>query len=70
MKWKGRVQRLDLGSGGWALLTQTGETFELKGDIPEQLVGKEVRVEGRRVQVMGFLMTGNDSIEVTSIRAI
>lgn len=63
----GRLERVELGSGGYALVQADGARHTLYGDIPANLVGRRVRVEGRSVQATGFLMTGDPAFEVVRI---
>ncbi len=67
----GKVERQDLGMGTWALVSETGETYELM-DPPEQLCQcqEQVRVEGQiRDDVMTIAMIG-PVLEVTSFSVI
>lgn len=63
----GRLERVDLGAGGFALSTRDDGRFLLVGAVPSEWVGRLVRVRGRASQAAGFLMTGDPSIEVASI---
>ncbi|MEC4985066.1 MAG: DUF5818 domain-containing protein [Oscillatoria sp. PMC 1068.18] len=57
---KGTVERKEMGTGVWALVTDEGETYELK-DAPSDLqkCGLKVKVEGEvRDDVMTFAMIG------------
>ncbi|NEN95290.1 MAG: hypothetical protein F6J94_31805 [Moorea sp. SIO1F2] len=56
----GVIERKDIGSGAWALVSDSGETYELK-DTPAQLKqsGLKVTVTGEvREDVMTFAMIG------------
>lgn len=56
----GTIARLGLGSGTWALVSATGETYELK-DVPVALkqVGLQVQLQGElRPDVMTLAMIG------------
>lgn len=60
MKLKGKIEHKGMGAGTWALVTDSGETYELK-DAPAELkkAGLEVTVEGKvRSDVMTFAMIG------------
>ncbi len=56
----GKIERKGLGSGTWALVTEGGETYELK-DPPQQLCQSraKVKIEGQILDdVMTFAMIG------------
>jgi len=56
----GTIARPGLGPGTWAVITATGETYELK-DPPSELkqVGLQVRLQGQlRPDVMTLAMIG------------
>jgi hypothetical protein len=60
MKLSGTIERKGMGSGTWALVTDSGDTYELK-DAPQALrqSGLTVEVEGQvRDDVMSFAMVG------------
>lgn len=60
MKVEGTIERIEMGTGTWALVTTDGMTYELK-DAPSKLQkdGLKVRVEGQiRDDVMTFAMIG------------
>lgn len=44
----GKIERVDIGTGTWALVTDSGETYELQ-DPPEELcqAGLKVRITGQ-----------------------
>ncbi|MBZ8182870.1 DUF5818 domain-containing protein [Oscillatoria salina] len=66
---KGTVERKEMGAGTWALVTDKGETYELK-DAPSDLQksGLKVKVEGEvRDDVMTFAMIG-PVLEVKSFK--
>ena len=67
MKLVGKLVKVDLGGGGWALETSDGRRFELAGKVPADLEGEEVRVEGRTVEAAGFLMTGDPTLDVKRV---
>ena len=50
-----------------AIRTPRGR-YTLLGDVPAELEGKRVTVQGSKASSMGFLMTGDPQIEVRSIR--
>lgn len=68
MSWTGRLERVDFGPGAWVLNTDGGERIALYGDVPADLAGSRVEVEGRKVDAMGFAMVGSTSVEVTRVR--
>ncbi|MFN7678107.1 MAG: hypothetical protein ACK5QW_05855 [Cyanobacteriota bacterium] len=57
---EGIIERKGFGPGTWALLTQTGETYELHQPPPEiRKVGLHVKVQGQiRDDVMSVAMVG------------
>lgn len=68
MKLTGRVERVDLGSGGWALVGDDGSRHALVGQIPAEYAGQKVEVEGDEAEGGGFLMTGDPAVIVTKIK--
>lgn len=67
----GVIERKGLGSGTWALVTDSGETYELK-DAPNELKKPDlkVKVEGQvRDDVMTFAMIG-PVLEVKSFKVL
>ena len=66
-RFEGTLEFRDIGSGAWVLRTEDGEDLQLQGPIPEDLAGQEVVVEGRKVGLFGFAMTGGGGVEVTSV---
>lgn len=68
MTLTGKLERIDLGAGGWALMTDDGQRFVLEGDVPAGLDGASVEVEGAVGETLGFLMTGDPTIRVTKVR--
>jgi hypothetical protein len=67
MTWTGTARRLDLGTGVWVLETG-GERITLYGSLGEELDGREVVVEGKEVENMGFGMVGGRAVEVATVR--
>jgi hypothetical protein len=68
---KGVIERKGFGPGTWALVTEDGQTYELK-DAPEELkkADLKVKVEGQvRDDVMTFAMIG-PVLEVKSFEAM
>jgi hypothetical protein len=68
---KGVIERKGLGTGTWALVTESGETYELK-DAPDELKKSDlkVKVEGQvRDDVMTFAMIG-PVLEVKSFKVL
>ncbi|MBD2017156.1 hypothetical protein H6F96_24715 [Microcoleus sp. FACHB-53] len=68
---KGVIERKGLGPGTWALVTDSGETYELK-DAPDELKKSDlkVKVEGQvRDDVMTFAMIG-PVLEVKSFKVL
>ena len=67
----GVIERKGLGPGTWALVTDSGETYELK-DAPNELkkADLKVKVEGQvREDVMTFAMIG-PVLEVKSYKVL
>ncbi len=69
----GTIQRSNMGSGTWALITDDGITYEIQKNAPKELLksGQKVKVQGQvREDVMTFAMIGPvlevKSFEVTS----
>lgn len=68
---KGVIERKGLGTGTWALVTDSGETYELK-DVPDELKKSDlkVKVEGQvRDDVMTIAMIG-PVLEVKSFKVL
>jgi len=67
----GVIERKGMGPGTWALVTDSGETYELK-DAPDELKKSDlkVKVEGQvREDVMTFAMIG-PVLEVKSFKVL
>ena len=67
----GVIERKGMGPGTWALVTDSGETYELK-DAPDELKKSDlkVKVEGEvRDDVMTFAMIG-PVLEVKSFKVL
>jgi hypothetical protein len=67
MRYEGTLRRIDLGPGTWVLVTDDAE-HPLDGEIPDDLDGERVVVEGRRQGAFGFGMLGDHAIRVESLR--
>lgn len=69
MKLEGTIQRIEMGTGTWALVTQDGMTYELK-DAPSQLQqdGLKVRVEGKIREDMMTLAAIGPVLEVSDFK--
>jgi hypothetical protein len=68
---KGVIERKGLGPGTWALVSEDGETYELK-DAPSELKKADLKVSVKgevRKDVMTFAMIG-PVLEVQSFEAI
>ena len=67
----GKIERKDMGVGTWALVTEEGQTYELKNPPPALLKCEgKVKVEGiLREDVMTIAMIG-PVLEVKSFDAI
>lgn len=71
MNVTGVIERKGLGPGTWALVTDSGETYELK-NAPDELKKSDlkVKVEGEvREDVMSFAMIG-PVLEVKSFKVL
>jgi hypothetical protein len=66
-EFKGKLERVDMGPGGWRLRLPDGRKHDLHGPVPPELEGKEVVVQGELGQSVGFLM-GGSPIRITEIR--
>ena len=67
-RFTGVVEKVDLGAGGYALVTESGDRYLLDGDVPDDLVGRKVVVRGSKGAAMGFLMTGDPTLTVKRIQ--
>ena len=65
---RGRLIRADIGTGSWLLEAEDGVRWQLAGDIPTALAGRDVTVEGAEAALFGFSMSG-PTFQVASIRA-
>lgn len=68
---KGTIERKGLGPGTWALVTDSGETYELK-NAPSELKQADLKVEVQgqvREDVMSFAMIG-PILEVQSFKVL
>jgi hypothetical protein len=65
------IARVDLGSGGFLIDGPQGR-FALQGREEElkRFVGRKVELEGEEVGNFGFLMSGDRTLEVRSIRGV
>jgi Protein of unknown function (DUF5818) len=71
MKVEGTIERIEMGTGTWALNGNDGTTYELK-DAPKQLQkdGLKVRIEGQiRDDLMTLAMIG-PVLEVTDFQVL
>lgn len=67
MNWRGKLVRVDLGAGAWALEAD-GRRIMLFGDVPAHLAGEVVDVHGRELEDgASFSMTGDTMVEVQRI---
>ena len=66
MRYTGRLERRDLAGGVWVLHTPEGEK-SLYGEVPRQLEGQRVEVEGEAEEAFGIGMTG-PGITVRTVR--
>jgi len=66
MRYTGTLKRIDLGPGTWVLVTESGE-HPLDGEIPDDLDGQRVVVEGSKRASFGFGMVGDNAIRVASL---
>ena len=70
MTWIGTLEYRDVGTGGWALAADSGETIGLVGEVPRRLNGRRVQVEGEVIDAMGVAMVGTRIVEVHRVRAL
>lgn len=70
MKLKGTVTRTDVEGGHWLLKTDSGEQYQLTGEINDCKDGARVEVEGKvDKQAMGIGMMGAH-FNVTKLTAL
>lgn len=71
MKLEGTIERIEMGTGTWALVTTDGMTYELKdAPTPLQKDGLKVRVEGKiRDDIMTLAAIG-PVLEVTDFQVV
>lgn len=67
--YKGKLVRVDVGTGGWALETRDGDKIALYGDVDASLANRQVEVSGTELDGAGFMMVGSKMVEVTSVKA-
>jgi hypothetical protein len=63
----GILMRLEFGTGGWKLKCSDGTEYELVGDVPQELEGKRVRIDGVEVEAYGFIMSGLPQLKIKDI---
>jgi hypothetical protein len=63
----GTLQKIEFGSGGWKLVCENGQEYELVGEVPISLEGKKVTVTGSQESSYGFIMSGLPQISVERI---
>jgi hypothetical protein len=69
---KGTIQRRDIGTGAWALVTDEGTTYEILKTADKNLLqaGQTVKVTGQvREDIMTIAMIG-PVLEVTSFQVV
>lgn len=57
----GTIQRRDIGTGTWALVTDNGTTYEIQKGVAKELLksGQKVKVQGQiREDIMTLAMIG------------
>ena len=64
---RGRLIRADIGTGAWVLEADDGVRWQLAGDVPAALAGRQVTVEGAEAALFGFSMSG-PTFQVASVR--
>ncbi len=67
MKWQGRLERVDVGTGAWRLHASDGSRLGLHGTIPLELDGCDVIVTGEILDGMGIGMVGTTLVRVQSV---
>lgn len=68
MTWTGRLERRDIGMGAWVLITASGEQLQLVGEVPPELQGRAVVVDGETAHAAGIAMVG-PIVHVKRVRA-
>jgi hypothetical protein len=68
----GTIERVEMGTGTWALVAEDGQTYELASDAPEALlqVNLKVRVEGQIREDMMTLAAIGPVLEVTDFQVV
>jgi len=69
MKWTGKLAHHDLGTGAWVLTLSGGDRLALYGDVPRELDGKQVVVEGDEMEGMGIGMVADRMVQVRSVKS-
>ena len=64
----GKLQRSDIGMGGWILKQRNGSNIDLYGPIPKEMVDQSVIVKGERISI-GVGM-GGEAVKVISITIV
>lgn len=64
---EGTAEWVDMGAGGWELITDDGIRYSLICEKAALSSGERVRVTGKKQSAFGFMMRGHDVIEVTQI---
>lgn len=68
----GTIQRRDIGTGAWALVTDDGKTYEIQRGAAKELLkpGQKVKVQGQvREDIMTMAMIG-PVLEVKSFEIV
>jgi hypothetical protein len=69
MTYTGILQYVDIGSGGWKLICDDGQSYDLYGEIPQELNNKTVILKAKPMQGMGLMM-GESALSVEQIETI
>jgi hypothetical protein len=72
MKVEGTIERIEMGTGTWALVAEDGQTYELTSDAPKALLKADlkVKVEGKiRDDIMTLAAIG-PVLEVTDFQVL
>lgn len=66
MTFRGTARRMDIGTGIWVL--EGRERLTLYGEVPRELDGVKVEVEGDYVENLGVAMLGGRAVKVARVR--
>ena len=69
---EGTIERIEIGTGTWALNAEDGTTYELDGSAPDDLLkpNLKVKVEGRVLEDVMTLAAIGPVLEVISFEVL